>query len=202
MDDKALSSREAEMRFCAERGFAMAQYAYLEEALAYLFAHLMGVSEEVAGIPFFRINNARARLAMLERLLQKKYRSSYQMFWRSLERHLQALDTKRNQVVHWTTVVTHLPDGPVESLVPPNHWDTEDSSSRELRLADLIEFSDKCEFFTSVLSAFVYTLQGQQFVQPSWPEIFQRPVAYPSPVDHPLRKRRQRPPPPQSSSRQ
>jgi hypothetical protein len=40
-----------------------------------------------------------------------------------MEGELQTLDNQRNNVVHWTTVMTYYPDGPLISLSPPNYWD-------------------------------------------------------------------------------
>lgn len=173
-----------EKDFCAERGFAIAQYAYYEEALGSLFAHLIGLPHDVAGVPFFKINNARARLSILERLLKKKYGNTYNVFWNSLGTKLQELDNQRNKVVHWTLVVTWHEE-PVVSLIPPNHWDA-DENTPSLLIKDLAEFSKKCVFFVATLSHFMYTLQGEPFVPPAWPEIFQQPVTYPPPVGHPL----------------
>lgn len=176
--------KDFEQAFCLARGSAITQYAYYEEALACLFAILMGVSNDVAGIPFFKINNARSRLAMIERLLKKRYGSKYNLFWNSLSKHIQVLDLQRNKVVHWTWT-TVCSDPPYASLIPPNHWDA-DENTPSLLLADLDEFELKCVFFTSLIACFGYTLSDEPFVQPTWPEIFQQPVSYPPRSDHPL----------------
>ena len=169
---------------CEARGFAITQYAYYEEALACLFAELIGLTPAIAGIPFFKINNARSRAAIMERLLKKKYGSKYSVFWNSLAKELQKLDNQRNNVVHWTMMITHFAE-PVASLVPPNYWD-EDKNTPSLLLADLVKFADKCNFFVSTICAFTYTLQDRPFVHPTWPEIFLRPVTYPPQEGHPL----------------
>lgn len=173
-----------ELRFCAERGYAIAQYAYYEEALACLFAYLIGLPPQLAGIPFFKINNARSRVAILERLLKKKHGATYNIFWNSLIKELQKLDNQRNNVVHWTTVIT-CSEPPVVDLIPPNYWDS-DANTPAMNLQDLEEFSAKCNFFTATLSFFLYTLQGEPFVPPAWLGIFQLPVTYPPPTGHPL----------------
>lgn len=175
---------EAAKTFCAERGYGIAEYAYYEEALALLFAHLIGVPPATAGIPFFKINNARARLDILEALLRKKYGTTYNLFWNSLSKLLKALDGERNQIVHWTTMVTDF-DVPVVSLTPPNYWN-EDENTRSFLLQDLVNFSDKCTFFKTTLAYFVHSLEGRPFVSCAWREIFQRAVAYPPPIGHPL----------------
>lgn len=179
-------SVQAEVALCTARGFAVADYAYHEEALCHLFAYLMGVPLSMAGIPFFRLNNARARLDIIDRLLKKKCGTTYRTFWTSVKAQLKQLDEQRNKIVHWTTVVTHH-DVPVVSLVPPNHWDA-DENTPSLLEADLIEFASRCRFYCNVLSYFLYHLEGQSFVTPDWAAVFQREVVYPPPTGHPLHR--------------
>ena len=150
----------------------------------------MGVTPAIAGITFFRINNARSRVSILDQLLKKKYGSKYNVFWNSIIKQLQKLDGQRNQVVHWTTVITWT-DDPFVSLIPPNYWD-EDKNTPALLLEDLVEFAEKCKHFTDVLSCFLYTLRDEPFVKPTWPKVFQQAMEYPLPLDHPLSRKKRR----------
>lgn len=150
-----------------------------------LFAHLMGIPLSLAGIPFFRLNNARARLDIIDRLLKKKCGTTYKVFWASVKAQLKQLDEQRNKIVHWTTVVTHY-DQPVVSLIPPNHWDA-DENTPSLSESDIGEFASRCTFYCNTLSYFLYHLEGKPFVSEQWAEVFQQPVVYPPPKGHPTR---------------
>lgn len=174
----------AEYAFCAARGSAISEYAYHEEALCGLYAHVMGVPITVGGVVFFQLNNARARLTIIDKLLRKKTGASYTTFWASLKKQLKQLDERRNQIVHWTTVVTHH-DKPVVSLVPPEHWNA-DENTPSLLEKDLIDFGAQCHFYCNVLCFFVYHLEGQPYVTKEWTDVFQQQVVYPPPADHPL----------------
>ena len=68
-----ISNDEIHQPFMVARASAIERYADIEQVLASLCAYLMGVSVDIAGIPFFKMNNARARQAMLARLLKKKH---------------------------------------------------------------------------------------------------------------------------------
>lgn len=179
-------SGEAEHAFSAERGFGIAQYAYYEEALCTLYAHLLGVTPAVAGITFFRINNARARVDILEKLLSHAHGLKYRRFWASMKSGLRRLDETRNRVVHWTTIVTHA-ETPVVSLNPPNHWDANENTPSML-IEDLAAFADECQFFCNTLAYFTYHLEGKSFVTAAWAEVFEQSVQYPPPENHPLRQ--------------
>jgi hypothetical protein len=187
--------------FLVARGRAVESYALYEQSLAMFYSTLLGVSQDYAGVTFFRINNARARLAILERLLRKRTADTYSIFWNSLAKELRRLDERRNQVVHWTSVVIVGPDkngqpARTSTLGPPNVWDrTEDTPS--ILLGDLLEFIQQCDFFSRLLNIFTLTISGQleamQAQQPeylaTWRKVFVQPVTYPPPDNHPLQRK-------------
>jgi len=191
-----IPEHEVERAFAIARATAIAWYTHIEKSLASFFAHLMGVSEDYAGVSFFRINNARARNAMLERLLKKRHGGTYNIFWNSLVKQLQALDETRNQIVHWTTV-THMSDKGRDAvtLIPPNHWDRDwgNPGAPEITVEHLYEFILKCDFYSRMFNIFTWTLSGQREVDPTWQQIFQQPVIYPPPNSHPLYRKPQVP---------
>lgn len=182
-----LSKDETHLTFMITRASAIEQYAMIEQVLVALCAYLMGISVDIAGIPFFKMNNARARLAMVERLLKKKHGNAYNIFWNSLVKHLRPIDERRNQIVHWITEQTATSNKERQCcLVSPNYWDrTEDSE--KIYLDDLYDFILKCFFYFRLIQHFNWLISGSpKKIHPAWPEICQQPIIYPPPDTHPL----------------
>ena len=182
---------EINQRFAIARSIAISSYGSYENSLANLFTYFMGTAPDIAGISFFKINNARSRLAILGRLLKKRHGSEYNLFWNSIEKLLKPFDSKRNEIVHWA-VVTWInsdiqPGGAVTDvkLTPPNFWD-QDENSPEITINDLYDFIVKANFFSRVLNVFHRTISGEYPVSPAWREISLQPVIYPPPSNHPL----------------
>ena len=173
--------------FMIARASAIEQYANIEQALASLCAYLMGVPIDVAGIPFFRMNNARARLMMLERLLKKKHGNTFNIFWNSLVKELKQIDDTRNLIVHWITEKTATSnDERWTCLVGANYWDRTENS-RKIALDDLYEFILKCDFFYHLTQHFLWVIsKSSKKMHPNWPDICQAAVVYPPPDTHPL----------------
>jgi hypothetical protein len=121
---RLIPADEDDRLFLLARGRAIEAYAIYEQSLARLYAELLGVSLDYAGITFFRINNARARLAIIERLIHKRHGSQYSKFWNSLRRLLRGLDERRNQIVHWTSVDEISDAGRLHTLAAPNFLDS------------------------------------------------------------------------------
>lgn len=188
---RLFQDRSAETDLHLARGRAIEIYARIEIALAMLFSHLMRVTADFAGVSFFRINNARARIAILERLMKKRYGGQYNLFWNSLAKQLQEIDGARNNIVHWAQIceVRQLDGGESQDtyyLSPPNYWDY-DAGTPRVDLSDIYDFVLKCAFFSSLVLRFVGGLNfPEQAVKPPWPEIFQQPITYPPPETHPL----------------
>lgn len=191
------SNDPVDLNFQLTRGRAIQSYTTVELSLAMLFSCLMGVPQDYAGVSFFKINNARARLSILERLLKKRHGAAYNIFWNALEKELNTLDSTRNKVVHWAEVANleGQPDGAVSKtvkLAPPNFWDRTENTP-ELAMNDLLDFILKCDFFSRLLNMFFITLSGQlekmakdEKYKTTWRGIFQRPITYPPPDSHPL----------------
>jgi hypothetical protein len=186
--------------FLLARGGAIGAYALVEQELFALFSHLMNVPMDYAGVPFFRINNARARNAILSRLLRKRHGSAYNIFFNSLiTSHLQQMDEKRNQIVHWAIWlnVVESPNGEQKlhsSLNPPNYWDWAEGSPK-IYINEIYDFIVKCDFLSHLINMFGATISGQWektqvqgggASEATWREIFRQPVTYPPPCNHPL----------------
>src|SRR5258708_4463817 len=191
------SNDPVDLQFQLTRGRAIQSYTTVELSLAMLFSQLMGVPQDYAGVSFFRINNARARLGILERLLKKRHSSNYNLFWNSLRKELRILDDERNNVVHWAEIahIDGQPDGTTRKtikLAPPNFWDRTENTP-ELELTNLLDFILKCDFFARLVNMFFITLSGQmeqlardEQYKTTWLGIFQQPIIYPPLHSHPL----------------
>lgn len=189
-----ISNSEMHNEFHVARACSLERYAHVETGLVNVFAHLMDAPLDVAGVPFFKINNARARLAIIERLLKKKYGGKYNLFWNSLSKLLGTIDGVRNNVVHWQTQMDigfemrdGLPPTTINrmKLVPPNYWDT-NPNTPELFLNDLYDFMCQCDFFNRLLVLFHHSIHGMDGTPQAWHEICLQPVVYPPPSTHPL----------------
>jgi hypothetical protein len=180
---------ELVQRFHIARGKAIDYYAQYEVSLGLVFSKLMDVPPDFAGVPFFKINNAPARIQIVDRLLHKRHGSKYNAFWNSLSGPLRDLDTYRNQVVHWL-MLTHLdtakrPQMTHITLTPPNIYDRRDGVT-DLTIDDINQFAAKAKFYGQVLGMFHVFLLNPENVKPAWRDIFHQPVVYPPPDTHPL----------------
>jgi hypothetical protein len=213
--------------FQMTRGLAIESYAGLEKSLAYLFSHLLEAPIDKASIVFFRIVNSRARNRILQDLLEKKYGDRFDRFWHGVPGQsgkkqpglfamITVLDERRNEVVHWHTVISRRSTkdgGPwtsQEELRPSVYWSMpmEDDQSRWLSKTNLQKFIEKSDFVSGSIWAFYRTMSGefdpnlrdQSVYSTTWPQIFQKPPLYPPSDSHPLSPNYKAPgTPPQSS---
>jgi hypothetical protein len=186
----------ADARFKIARADAIDVYSGLEIALARLFAVVLGTKADLAGIVLFRVGNTRARNKMIEQLIKRKYGSKYNLYWNSVFKLIGQLDQTRNEVVHWSMSV--LPNfnrsGMLTSaavkLTPPNIWDIK-RGKQKLIERDLKSFALKCEFAEAAVWSFVmFALNPRnRNRRATWLAIFQQPLAYPPPDNHPIRQR-------------
>jgi hypothetical protein len=184
---------EQGLRFLSARGKAIESYVGYEQSLANLYASLMGVSQDYAGVTFFRINNARARLEIMERLLRKRHGDQYNLFWTSLKKQLGGLDARRNEIVHWTSF-EEIGAVRTLTLAPGNFWDQLDNPNRaKIVVDDLYDFIIKAHFFSRLLNMFLMVCSGQLAKYKEgietlarWSPIFEEAVVYPPPEGHPL----------------
>ncbi len=93
--------RQASKEFSIARAEAINAYANFEHHLAMLFEALLGAGSQKAFAVFAAVINGRARMAMIERLLHLSHGDKYDVFFNSLNKKLQGLDTTRNRIVHW-----------------------------------------------------------------------------------------------------
>ena len=188
------------------RAEAIQGYANLEQGLCALFAYVGGMNNRMAATIFFRISAFGSRRKILEDIYREKFKgASLIEFITSLMKGLAPLEQERNEVVHWT-VVTHLTNSTVDvRLRPPVYWsrafETETGASKGAQ--DLRLFTDKCHFWGLACWKFIDAVSDlsplDATARAAWLDIFQRPILYPLPEDHPLwRTLRESHSPPQS----
>lgn len=175
------------------RARSIQAYVELEQSLSILFATVGNIEIATAGIVFFKITSSDARNKIIDRLLRKKHGNQFNAFWNSFLAKLRPIDLKRNEIVHWTTVIHAALDESGRmlvgvSLVPPNVWGQTPSTSR-ISARDLLPFIEQCDTFARLTNVFAISL-GSEITDPeakaSWRDIFLRPLVYPLPPDHPL----------------
>ena len=178
----------------ALRGRAIDAYSGLEQSLGQLFILLTGMKPDVAAVVFFKIASKPTRNAMFDKLIRKRHGSKYSLFWNSYLKQLRPIDTKRDEIVHWATLIK-AEATPMEGnlreivLIPPNIWDfSEESPSIDANV--LNAFIDTCRDYSRLCSMFCIVTAGRADpeLEDTWRDIFQQPITYPPPEDHPLYK--------------
>jgi hypothetical protein len=198
--EKALEDAQrqaSEDQFWATRGKAVQAYARLEQALCRVFADVSSMSQDIAAIVFFRIASASARNDILDKLIRRRHGSKYNYFWNSIFKSLRPIDNKRNEIVHWAVTsevqlgVHDVSVAPV-TLKPPTYWSTLDSSAPQITNDGLLEFIQKCDFYSRIFNAFSAVTADDaanslsEEIIDAWLDIFRKPLVYPPPEDSPL----------------
>jgi hypothetical protein len=182
----------------AVRGAAIQSYARLEQSLCGMFAYLAGVTDQIAGIIFFKMVNARSRIAVLERLKRLKHGDEFNLYFNSIMAEAGRLDGLRNQLIHWHTVhsvaATKAGNDWDVFLSPPNFWDF-GINSPTMTLDNIREFDDRCDVFSRGLNMLKRYWLNQESAA-SWRDRFEQPLVYPLPEGHPLIRKPQAPPSP------
>jgi hypothetical protein len=202
----------AEDPFWALRGQAVQAYANLGQALCRIFSRLSGTPHDIAATIFFTITSTRARNIILDKLMRMKFKHEYNIFWTSLQKQLVQLSQKRNEIIHWNGLNTISSNESGETVVrvalrPPTFGVLDiNSATPEIETKDLIDFSEKCDFFSRLCNMFVFIVLrphhhtiGEAERKP-WLDIFRQTITYPPSDEHPLCRKPEAPqtPPPSS----
>lgn len=186
---------ELDDAFWSARGRAIQAYASVEQSLCRVFSYLSGMPFDVASIIFFKIVNAGTLHGMMEKMLKKKHKNTYSLFWNSFQKILKnELTERRNHIVHWNAVTALDGGGHTLKLMPADfaNYNFRESDPSPIVTSDLLEFIEKCNFFARLLSTFdmVHQTEVTQHLDTAqlqaWREIFLQPVIYPPPSTHPL----------------
>jgi hypothetical protein len=193
----------------AQRGKAIQGYAQLENSLCSLFASIGNIQLPAASTIFYKIVNTGSRTSILEKLMRQKHGTQFNPFWNVFFRELKMIDSRRSEIAHWMAVANVALDLEHKLLVgvmliPPTGSMTYNENSPNLKLNDLADFQTKCEAFSRLVNMFTLATNPAQQLdddkRATWLDIFQQPLIYPLPEDHPLNKKTKEPDsPPQSS---
>jgi hypothetical protein len=205
MDAKKPRTEDDELRVA--RALAIEAYAGVESSLVVLLGRLLGTTNDVAAIVFFRITNTSARNGILEQLLEKAHGDRYDTYWHGqagegarrripgLFALILQLDTRRNEIVHWHPTASVSSTGERwEDLRPAYHW-ARLTHLKPITTSDLDEFTQKAKFVQASIFAFcMFTTKPDVWAKASgvgpetWTHTFEQPVSYPPSSDHPLAK--------------
>ena len=191
----------------ALRGKAIQSYAILEQALCSALAELTNMERDNAATIFYRINNADARTRILEKLIRKKHENRFNLFWNSYFKELRPINIRRNEIVHWLSAQnvalnTHGMMIVGVTLIHPGSLGQKADAPLQLTSNDLIDFAIKCDIFARLCNMFLGVTSDRLTGDAAtpWLDIFQQPLVYPPPADHPIFRTGPTPDtPPQSS---
>jgi hypothetical protein len=190
----------------ANRGKAIQGYAMLEQAFSSLLSTLGGMTRETATTIFYKITNTGSRNSIIEKLLHAKYGTRFNLFWNAYLKEMRQIDLKRNEIVHWLTVMYAAMNTQNMmivgiALIPPGQ--AASVTDNRITSDHLIAFAEKCDVFARLCHMFWGVIADEQMpldAKQSWLEIFERPLVYPLPEGHLLNQTPSGPDsPPQSS---
>lgn len=180
-------------QFWAIRAKAIQSYAMLEQSLCFLFSHVGDMDRQVAGIIFFKIASADARVKIIEKLFRRKFGEEFRPFINCLVAQLRPIDIKRNQIVHWNA--SNIIGGPDPRdwslvLIPPNYFQT-DTNFPRVETLDLLGFTQECGFYSRIINMFCASTHPEHGANMGveaerWKSVFNKPIAYPPQGDHPF----------------
>lgn len=199
---KADLSKRDKNAFALARAKAINTYAMVETSMAQLFEYLLQAESRKSYFVFSRLISPRSKRECLTELMGLTYGDKFKEFFPTLMKRVGELDGPRNEIVHWIHKYairgTDFDPSEDDFLVDhPNIF-----SGDKVKIKDLRDFTEKCDFLRQVIFYFcIYLKLGQRPDEPgsTWPGIFQKRCSYPPPTDHPLilmNKKRADPPSP------
>jgi hypothetical protein len=174
------------------RALAIQAYAILELSLSNLFSQWLGTTSDVGGLVFFRITSTHTRNTILKDLKRKRLQDHHERFWKSLWKFISKLDDRRHEIVHWAllnNIDLNLPHEKASKLTlsPLRGLSNPHERRASIDEKDLNDFIKRCEFASSVLMV-AYMSHDERV--PKFPreylDIFNHPLDYPPPDDHPF----------------
>jgi hypothetical protein len=210
MSNGRLTERTADDELRIARALAIEAYAGVESALVVLLGRLLGTTNDLAAIVFFRITNSRATSKIIEQLLEKAHGTKYDTYWHGqpgaggqrkipgLFALIRQLNEKRNDIVHWHIRSSSSSTGDQwDDLTPAYYWTR--GHQEPITTPDLNAFIEKakfvqssifhfCQFTTKASDVFLRAYGGKL---ETWTRIFEdQPAVYPPSEDHPLAPRK------------
>jgi hypothetical protein len=163
-----------EESFDLTRMRALKVYGALEWELAHLLCALLDTTPAKANLIFYRVVNTRARHGIISDLIAIEC-AEFKRFWGRLEDLLQSVDTQRNQVTHWLTLLDAA--GAEFRLENPVSLMRDLPGSIRYGTDELDAFRNECGQFAWIVSSFTSYLQCPEptLVPPALIEIFLEP---------------------------
>jgi hypothetical protein len=173
--------------FDAARIRALNNYAAIEVSLGMLLSAIIGVKPPIGLTIIFRIANTRSRYAIISDLIARSANAECRPFWNGAESRLGALDSIRNQIVHWVSVFDHgniggsdptAPEDKRIAMTPGARMGQALSAENELTITKLERFSTDASSIRWPLVMFSSYLGGH-FSEPeraSLRQIFLKPL--------------------------
>lgn len=171
---------------------AIKQYSDLEYQLCSLLKTALKVDYRAAASIFHRVNNTRARYAIIGDILKIRHRGKFKSSWKGIERWLPRSDQFRNQVVHWDDFSTILatPRGEGEQgfdftrewhLGNPSKKHSKQEYDTKLTEADVWIERDRMRVMVHIVSRLDATIDEPK--RWPWTDIFRLPVSCQNPEE-------------------
>lgn len=185
----AIAARDG---FWATRAQAIHAHVTLEQSLCLLFQSVTNIAPEMTGLVFFKITSARGRATLLDALIRKRFESKYNLFWNSFLKQLEAVDNRRNEIVHWvtTTNIGTLDSAGkpvVELTLIPSTFLHSAQPTAVINTKDLCDFIKRRDLFARLCNMFGLALTGKMGDErtKAWLNVFEQSLVYPFPIGYP-----------------
>lgn len=184
--------KRAQDAFNIARAEAIDAYAQLEISLMFLLTLMIGRKQHHSMAILSRMNNARSRNIVIQKIVDKETTKKYRAFTNSLFKTISEVDEVRNQIVHWhmASIFSHdesTSEDRMHALIPFNPIDREPPL---LYKSDIADFTWKTFFVAREASDFSSFLDPDQATRvaswpQSWRDRFLQPLSYPPERGHP-----------------
>jgi hypothetical protein len=188
--------------FRIARALSIEAYARIESSFTVLLATLLDTKHDIASIIFFEIVNTRARNKIIQSLITRVHGERFNTYWNGQKGQpdkpnkpglfslIQQIDEERNQIVHWHPTGNSSSTGEKwEDLRPAYYWARKPNVG-PINTSALNRFIQKANFVYRSVDAFWRFIKKPMFFseveRDAWSHIFEQPVLYPPPSEHPL----------------
>lgn len=195
-DEKQTEARrKANADFKIERANAIDRFTTLESRLQYLFGILTFGPQmkpeftRKEWIIFWGLQSFNLRLKIMSDLIKVDYPDNYGVFFPSLVKMIEGINTVRNRIVHWQHMDQHRGGHAFDprkdtflSEPPPGR--------RAIYQHELVDFSNRARFLSNLTWEFAAYLRhpDDQVAagKKRWKDVFAESVVYPPLREHPL----------------
>ncbi|TXC68167.1 hypothetical protein FSZ31_10730 [Sphingorhabdus soli] len=173
-----VDENDARDQFFIARAEALNAYALMEKGLTFLFARTLGTNPRYATLIISKINSARTRNEIVQRVTDDHTAKTFRPFTNSMFKMIGTVDELRNHLVHW-----HVGERNSELMLVPSDVLTKSEACMTENEIDALRA--KCLFIANALSEFGNHLENWG-ASPALHERFLLPLVYPPEPDDPL----------------